>query len=109
MTAAPPAGRHDPFAPWRGSCRSCHAAILWADTVDGKKMPVEEKPTALRGNVVLRIEENPPRLVAGVLTKGQIAGARADGQKLYESHFTSCPNADGHRRRNNRTRRWRSR
>lgn len=70
-------------------------------------MPVDARPTQLHGNVVLAIEEGQARLVAGVLTEGQAAGARANGVRLYRSHFATCPHASGHRRSRNKTRRWR--
>lgn len=100
--------RHDPLAPFRRICRSCRAPILWAfTTASGERMPLDEKPSAT-GNVVVHIsEEQPPRLMAGVLTRGQVDGARLDGKTLYRSHFVSCPDAARHRRSPNKTRRWR--
>lgn len=100
--------RHDPYGPYRGTCSSCRAPILWAHTAAGERMPVDEKPVD-DGNVTIYIEDVPqrPRLIAGVLTRGQAAGARAQDQMLYRSHFVSCPNASGHRRSRNKTRRWR--
>lgn len=108
MTPPPPAGRHDPLAQFRGACRSCQAPILWADTAKGERMPVDEKPVDA-GNVLLHITDDSPqpKLIAGVLTRGQAAGARDRQERLYRSHFVSCPNASGHRRSRNKTRRWR--
>lgn len=98
--------RSDPLAPWRETCRSCRAPVLWADTTGGERMPIDAKPTAA-GNVLIHIsEEQPPRLIAGVLTRGQVNGARSDGKTLYRSHFASCPHAHEHRARS-KTRRWR--
>lgn len=100
--------RHDPLKPFRAVCRSCREPILWAHTTaTGERMPLDEKPTA-SGNVVVHIsEEKQPRLMAGVLTRGQVDGARLDGQKLYRSHFVSCPDSARHRRSPSKTRRWR--
>lgn len=102
--------RYDPHAPFRDTCKSksCRAPILWAHTVgDDKRMPLDAKPTAT-GNVLIHIsEEQPPRLMAAVLTRGQVDGARSDGKTLYRSHFASCPDADGHRRNRSKTKRWR--
>lgn len=108
MTPRPPAGRYDPLETFRGSCRSCHIPVLWADTTVGERMPVDEKPTA-DGNVLLHITDDSPtpKLIAGVLNRGQAAGARDRGERLYRSHFASCPNASGHRRSRSKTRRWR--
>lgn len=81
--------------------------MLWADTTAGERMPVDEQPTA-DGNVLLHITDDSPKpkLIAGVLTRLQAEGAR-DSERLYRSHFASCPNANGHRRSRNKTRRWR--
>lgn len=108
MTPPPPAGRHDPLETFRGSCRSCPAAVLWAETAAGERMPVDEQPV-INGNVLLHITDDSPKpkLIAGVLSRGQAAGARERGERLYRSHFVSCPNASGHRRSRNKTRRWR--
>ncbi|OLT35629.1 hypothetical protein BJF84_13465 [Rhodococcus sp. CUA-806] len=53
-------------------------------------MPVDAAPTDA-GNIVL--DTSGPDVVANVLRKTQVAGARAAGQQLYESHFASCRNA----------------
>lgn len=110
MTARPPAGRHDPLEAFRGACRSCHAPILWADTANDERLPLDEKPTA-RGNVVIQIQPPAPgkplRLTAGVLGRVQADGARANGVHLYLSHFATCPDSSRHRRSRSKTRRWR--
>lgn len=106
---APAPGRHDPYAAFRATCRSCQAPILWTETANGERMPVDEKPNQLHGNVLLEFTDDSPapKLLAGVLTRGQAAGARAEQKRLYRSHFASCPDADRHRRSRNKTRRWR--
>lgn len=100
----PVPGRHDPYADWRGRCKSCSAEVLWAASAAGELMPVNAKPTTA-GNVVLTIQPGgtkPDRLVAGVLNRGQAAGARDRGVRLHTSHFVDCPNAGRHRRRGRR-------
>lgn len=74
------------------ACNGCGAPIAWRTTPKGKAMPVEIAPSE-RGNVIVSGD------VATVLTRGQIAGARAHGQPLYVSHFTSCSKADDYRRK----------
>jgi hypothetical protein len=108
VTPPPPAGRYDPLAAFRATCGSCPAPILWAETTAGERMPVDEQPSN-SGNVLLHLSDDTPRpkLLAGVLTRGQAAGARDRQERLYRSHFASCPNASGHRRSRSKTRRWR--
>ncbi len=62
------------------TCRSCGAAIVWAVTENGKRMPLDAKPEK---RLVREGRQEPP-LVRVVDT--------------YTSHFTSCPNADQHRK-----------
>ena len=69
----------------RGTCRSCGAAILWAELTSGKRAPFD-------GDEFMAI---------------RIEGGLIDGQRVIEhidstinkSHFSSCPNAARHRRR----------
>lgn len=71
-------------------CKSCGAPIVWTVTSKGKSMPVDADPVrATRG---FRLEEHDGEEVAAVFT------AEPDpGERLYVSHFSSCPNADQHR------------
>ncbi|MEZ5152095.1 hypothetical protein [Rhodococcus zopfii] len=78
-------------------CRSCRHQIVWAQTVNGKAMPLDVEPSE-RGNVAVD-------LVFGVLHAGVVSGPdrdslRAAKRPLYLSHFTTCPHADNWR--NNR-------
>jgi len=77
-------------------CRSCSEPIMFVIGPKGTVMPVEVRPSA-SGNVVLAYDGK--HWNAGVLTPGQAAGARADGQRTYLSHFASCPAAEAHRKR----------
>ena len=74
--------------------------MLRADHVrhrpQGRTATVEVRPSA-SGNIVLAYDGK--HWNAGVLTPGQAAGARADGQNTYLSHFASCPAAEAHRKR----------
>lgn len=78
------------------SCGSCGAAIVWAKTQRGERMPVDAEPSD-NGNVL--VTGQPPNRRAGVLTRGQAEGARAVGQQLHLSHFVTCPHAGSHRSR----------
>jgi len=67
-----------------GRCRSCGAAIEWAELVSGKRMPFD-----------------PP--IVAVRTQGNIlAGARTVEDvdtTVTASHFATCPDAGQWRRR----------
>ncbi|SNS59429.1 hypothetical protein [Rhodococcoides kyotonense] len=73
------------------SCKGCGDPIIFATTnPGGKAMPVDAAPSDA-GNVVLHATGTD--VTATVLRKTQVAGARAAGQPLYESHFASCRDA----------------
>lgn len=78
------------------TCRSCGAAIRWAKTPAGKRIPLDAIPDRARGNVRLGFiggEE-----LAIVLAPGaDLEAARIDGD-LFLSHFATCPKASEHRR-----------
>jgi hypothetical protein len=69
----------------RSKCRSCGAAVIWCETKKGKRMPLDAEPCE-----------------AGTFTLG--AEGVAVYQKwqperlLYQSHYSSCPNAAQHRK-----------
>jgi len=67
-------------------CRSCGAAIIWATTEKGRKMPLDAKPTST-GSFVLEDVDGDPR---AIFMKGPQACHK------YESHFKTCPNAKEH-------------
>jgi hypothetical protein len=69
-------------------CKSCKSPIYWTVTPKGKRMPVDAKPVEVGGNVVLihRPEGDP------------IAKVVAVGQGSHTAHFTSCPDAEEHKR-----------
>ena len=66
------------------TCKSCGARIIWAITGNGKKMPVDAKPTD-KGNIVLEGEE-------------PVAVYVDPGTGTHTSHFATCPNAAEHRK-----------
>jgi len=75
-------------------CRSCGAEIRWAKTEAGKSIPLDAAPRP-DGNV--HVYDG----VAYVLSPGgqPILEHRAHGDKLYVSHFVTCPDAGEHRRK----------
>lgn len=59
-------------------CKSCGASIIWLETFQGKKMPVDAKPEK-------RVVINARTGLAHVLD-------------AYMPHWATCPKADHHRR-----------
>lgn len=59
-------------------CKKCHAPIRWVETLNGKRMPLDQAPNPA-GNVVLR--------------NGVACVVRADDSttlRRYMAHFASC-------------------
>jgi len=74
-------------------CRSCHAPIVWTVTANGKRMPVDADPLiASRG---FRLDEEDPAQDDIVATFTASPGV---GERLYISHFSTCPDAARHRK-----------
>lgn len=73
-------------------CRSCGAAIYWAQTATSS-MPIDVEPRE-DGNILLTLT---PRgmLKARVL---RAADTVDPTRNRYTSHFATCPHARGHRR-----------
>jgi len=75
------------------TCTSCHAPIIWARSgTSGKPMPLDAEP-GYSGNL---------RLTDGaftVLSGAALADAQVCAEKLWLSHFVTCPAALKHRRR----------
>lgn len=70
-------------------CRSCEAAIVWALTAEGRRMPVDAEPTP-EGRLKLRRREDGQ---LGV----EVVEPRGFGRR-YRSHFATCPEANDWRR-----------
>lgn len=66
-----------------GNCRSCHAAITWAETIRGKRMPFD-------GEIVAVKTEGSP--IAGRVVE-------VIDTDVTSSHFATCPQANDWRRR----------
>lgn len=83
----------------RSTCRSCRAPIVWALTSKGRLMPIDADPVD-GGNISLveitTMQDWEPRLMAVVHPERQ-ASLLDDGEQ-HVAHFTTCPQADEHRR-----------
>lgn len=82
------------------TCRSCGAPVVWARTTDGKPMPLNAVPDPA-GNVAAHrdptaVSAYGGALVARVLKAGE---EPAPWEVRGTSHFSSCPNADEHRKK----------
>ena len=75
------------------NCNSCGAPIRWAETTNGRRMPVNAEPDP-DGNVVL-LYPSPGAALAMIVDPGQTT---LDDAPRYLSHFATCPNADQHRK-----------
>jgi len=87
-------------------CRSCKEPIIWTVTSNGKRMPVDADPVkAARG---FRIDEqlldeaqmgfDEDELRPGKDVVATFTATPAPGERLYISHFATCPDANEHRR-----------
>ncbi len=72
-------------------CRSCEAPIRWAVTGKGRRMPLDAQPSP-DGTIAVEPEDE-----LGVIV-GIVRGVSTT-QPRFVSHFATCPNAGGHRRK----------
>jgi hypothetical protein len=77
------------------ACRSCGAEIWWAETVMGRRMPVDADPVPDGNVVVVRegVGQAPP-----VVEVGHPATLMPADRPRYQSHFATCPQASQHRK-----------
>ena len=66
-----------------GVCKSCGAPVRWVVTANGRNMPLDRAPVRAF------------RIVTGVDGR-EVAEHAGD---LFQSHFSTCPDAATHRRR----------
>lgn len=64
------------------TCRSCGADMIWAQTPNGRDMPLDAKPL---------------KSVCQIARDGDTVEI-IRMHDAYVSHFATCPNADKHRR-----------
>lgn len=77
-------------------CQSCGAEVIWADTITGRRMPLNKYPSK-SGNIILGLRRDDVPL-ALVQTAQSLARLLLKGERLYTSHFATCPNATKHRK-----------
>jgi hypothetical protein len=77
-------------------CNDCQAAVIWAVTTRGQRLPVDVQINLI-GNLVLCFEVDE----LGRPTSGQLVVAAPDGYRgpLWISHFATCPRAAVYQRR----------
>jgi hypothetical protein len=81
-------------------CRSCGAAIWFGLTAKGRRMPLDPSPVE-DGNVVMdRLERQQVHDLPHVRVLGK--GEDVGDTPRYVAHFSTCPDAERHRRRNRR-------
>lgn len=80
------------------ACRSCGARIQFAETENGRRMPLDGKPNG-NGNIRLITRAGKAPL-AFVLAGEKLATFRNfyPNWPLYTSHFATCPSAAAHRK-----------
>ena len=78
------------------ACRSCGAPVTWATTVNRRRMPVDADPVP-DGNLVLAYPSPGAPPLAVVVDPD---APMIDDPPRYRSHFSTCPNADQHRKDN---------
>lgn len=74
-------------------CRSCKAEIVWAVTVKGKKIPFDRGPVADSPWTLARRSDHISALKASPIHHP------VPKWKRYTPHWSTCPDADKHRRR----------
>ena len=78
------------------TCRACDAEIVFAETRNGKRMPVDVEPNP-DGNCYL--SKDGTDATVQVLAGDDLAEAKRSGLQLHKSHFTTCPESADFRRR----------
>lgn len=76
------------------TCRSCGAEIVWAETVRGKRQPIDPLPVE-KGKIVLREREGKAPL-AIVVDVDPLPGM---SEPKHLAHHATCPDAEQWRRR----------
>ncbi|HKE66002.1 MAG TPA: hypothetical protein VKB59_15305 [Micromonosporaceae bacterium] len=77
------------------TCRSCGKPVLWVETANGKRMPVDPEPSP-RGNLWLSFDPDRAAFTAHTAARGN--GDEPASVARYVAHFVTCPQADDWRR-----------
>ena len=77
------------------TCKSCHAPVWWAESENGKRMPVNPEPVEDGNVVVLRPGHGLAPPVVRVLGPGEML---LDEPDRFVSDFATCSRADEWRR-----------
>lgn len=72
-------------------CNSCQSAIVWAVTEKGRRMPMDLEPS-FRGT--FRLEQRGTEGTVAVFVKKEDRKG-----PLYTSHYATCPQAAGWRKK----------
>lgn len=73
-------------------CKSCQALVIWCVTEKGNRMPVDAEPVMVARGFRL-IEARTTDVVLATYTADPVPDER-----LWVSHFSTCPDAVQHRR-----------
>lgn len=65
-------------------CKLCEAYVVWATTIRGKKMPIDEKPSDTGGWALQYVDDEP---------RTQRVWESYTGPR-HTTHFETCPYAD---------------
>lgn len=75
------------------TCTSCHASIVWAITDRSKRMPLDATPNP-EGNMAVMRDETDTLVCRAITAERPLR----PGERAYQPHFASCPNAERHRK-----------
>jgi hypothetical protein len=74
-------------------CRGCGAPIVWTVTANGKRMPVDAYPIVASQGFRLQEEVLDVALQYSEQLIATFTVAPGSGERLYISHFSTCPDA----------------
>lgn len=80
------------------TCKSCGAPVLWIVTRLGRRMPVDAEPHS-KGNILVLDPPNGRSPIGHVLGGDALWEAlHGAPERVHRSHFSTCPDADKHRK-----------
>lgn len=87
------------------TCNSCGNPIVWATTLNDKRIPMDARPDP-KGLFLLRRDPAPPPRSSFhqngpawlAVPASSAEPPPREGEARYTSHFATCPNARQHRR-----------